>query len=594
MVALVSTACASAPPPAAAAASVAPPAKTEVSSADPNKYDQLVIVGTNDFHGYLRPVEGSFSGEKVVLGGAEWFAGYVHVLEQKYGDHLVLLDAGDLFQGTMESNLVLGKSVIDFYNLLPYRAAAVGNHEFDYGDIKRGGPDRLGALKVRMRQAKFPFVQANIFLAGTDRLWREQNLAPTALFEAGGYKVGVIGLSTTTTPAKTLPRNVESLEFRDLYKPALEQAKNLRAQGADFVILLTHEGGEKDGQPINELLRQLPPGTVDAAVTGHHHSEIHAFVHGVPVIQSKTRGIYFGRIDLFVDKTTRKLVPSLTKIHPMHMICGTWYRGDEDCDLKAARDQVTAGTRKVADFLPLRAPRYEGEEIKPDLRVREAMVPYFKKADLRRSEVLGTAARDFDMHPSGESEMGDVWVRAFRWKFPKARVVYLNGGGFRRRFYKGPLTYGDLFEVHPFDNFAVELTINGRQLKDLMRVGVSGAQTMPSIFGVKATYHSSPSPSYRRDVNGDGKFDTWEDDRLVSLVWESNGQPVKDDEEFLIATNDYLVSGGDNLQHVFGSVPMSKRNYLDIVQRDIAAEYLRTHRGISLPLGEKPRIQAVP
>ncbi|MET5012488.1 hypothetical protein AAHH80_35355, partial [Burkholderia pseudomallei] len=80
-----------------------------------------MIVGTNDFHGYLRTVESELGGEKVLIGGAEWFAGHVRILEKKYGDRLVLLDGGDMFQGTMESNLFLGKSVVDFYNLLPYR-----------------------------------------------------------------------------------------------------------------------------------------------------------------------------------------------------------------------------------------------------------------------------------------------------------------------------------------------------------------------------------------------------------------------------------------------------------------------------------------
>ncbi|RYZ96182.1 MAG: bifunctional metallophosphatase/5'-nucleotidase, partial [Proteobacteria bacterium] len=155
---------------------------------NPARYDQIVLVGTNDFHGYLRPVEAGLGGEKVILGGAEWFAGHVRILEKKYGDKLVLLDAGDLFQGTMESNLFLGKSVVDYYNLLPYRAAAIGNHEFDYGDKKRGGPDYLGALKARMLQAKFPFVQANIFSTATGKPWREKNLSPSTLFEAGGYK----------------------------------------------------------------------------------------------------------------------------------------------------------------------------------------------------------------------------------------------------------------------------------------------------------------------------------------------------------------------------------------------------------------------
>jgi hypothetical protein len=68
---------------------------------------------------------------------------------------------------------------------------------------------------------------------------------------------------------------------------------------------------------------------------------------------------------------------------------------------------------------------------------------------------------------------------------------------------------------------------------------------------------------------------------------------VEDKEEFWVATNDYLVSGGDSLRHVFGHIPMSKRNYLDLTQRDVGAEYLRANPGLSLPFEEKPRIEKI-
>ncbi|RYZ97652.1 MAG: hypothetical protein EOP11_21760 [Proteobacteria bacterium] len=360
-----------------------------------------------------------------------------------------------------------------------------------------------------------------------------------------------------------------------------------------MIIVLAHEGGDQPGEPIYEFLRQLPRGTIDAAVTGHTHTEIHRVINGVPVIQSKTRGVYFGRMDLYVNKSTRKIEPALTKIHPMHWICGTWFKNEEQCDHKSARDRMARGTTKAADFLPLRPATYEGEIVRPDPAVREVLNPYFKKTDERKTEVLGQASRDFETYATGESEMGDLWVKAFRWKFPQARAIYLNGGGFRRRFYKGAITYGDLFEVHPFDNFAVAVKMNGRQFKDFVRVGVSGGNAIPSLYGIKVVYHGGQNPAYRRDVNHDGKFEEWETDRLASLTWEDTGKPVEDKEEFWVATNDYLVSGGDSLRHVFEGIPMSKRNYLDLTQRDVGAEYLRANPGLSMPFDEKPRVEQI-
>ncbi len=340
------------------------------SEVDSSLYDQLVIVGTNDFHGYLRTVESALGGEKVLIGGAEWFAGYVNILERRYGDNLVLLDAGDMWQGTIDSNMSYGRSVVSFYNLLPYRAVAVGNHEFDYGPGTKGGRDPLGAMKARMTESNFPYLQANIFIKKTGKLWREKNLQPSVIVSAGGYKVGILGLTTTTTPAKTLPQNVEKLEFRDFVKPALEEAKRLRARGAEIVLITTHEGEGKKGDPIYELLHALPKGTVDGVVSGHSHTEVHELVNGVPVIQSKTRGNFFGRFDLYVNKETRKLEPLLTRVHDIHMICGNWLKNEENCDQKAAKDRIEAGKAKLDDFLPLRAVSYEGEEVKPDPSVQ--------------------------------------------------------------------------------------------------------------------------------------------------------------------------------------------------------------------------------
>ena len=88
------------------------------------------IVGTNDLHGYVFPFNGR--------GGLELLGGYVRNLRRARaadGGAVVLLDAGDTFQGGIESNLSEGGLVIDAYNALGYTAAAVGNHEFDFGPL---------------------------------------------------------------------------------------------------------------------------------------------------------------------------------------------------------------------------------------------------------------------------------------------------------------------------------------------------------------------------------------------------------------------------------------------------------------------------
>ncbi len=560
-------------------------------------YDHLVIVGTNDFHGYLRPVESDFGGSKAIQGGAEWFAGYVDILRRKFGDHLVMLDAGDMYQGTLESNLFHGESVEKYYNTLPYAALAIGNHEFDYGALRKGAKDRLGILKLRMAESTHPFVAANIFVKKTGKVWKEKNLTPTVMITAGGHRVGIIGLTTVNTPATTLPQNVETLEFRDFGPVVLAQAKKLRAAGAELVLITTHEGdGNHPDDAVTKLLNDVPPGTVDAIVSGHTHTESHRMVNGTPVIQSKTQGKYFGRIDLYVSKLTGKVEQNLTRIHPMHAVCGTWFHDEESCDPKPAHDAVTAGKRKLEDLLPLRTPQYEGEEVKPSAAVHALVAPFLAHADEKRKELLGTAQSDFEMYPSGESEMGTLMCDAFHDRYPQARVVVMNGGGIRRRLFKGPITYGDLYEMNPFDNSAVLVKMTGAQLKELLKTQTSGAHGLPAIWGVKVTFFNGNDPKFERDLKKDGKPLKWMRDRLDpenGVVWEKSGKPVGDKETFWVATIDYLAAGGDDTALVFDKIPMSQRKYFDISPRDVAAEYLRKHPGIAEPHKDIERITAI-
>ena len=107
----------------------------------------ISIVGTNDLHGGILARDGK--------GGLALFAGYVNNLRAaraRDGGAVLVIDAGDMFQGTLESNLAEGSPVVAAYNALGYAAAAIGNHEFDYGPVgeaatpSKPGDDPRGAL----------------------------------------------------------------------------------------------------------------------------------------------------------------------------------------------------------------------------------------------------------------------------------------------------------------------------------------------------------------------------------------------------------------------------------------------------------------
>src|SRR5690348_6939125 len=102
----------------------------------------LTIVGTNDLHGQV--------------GQLPTLAGYINNIK-KTQPNVLLLDGGDMFQGTLESNLGEGRAVVDAYNAMGYAAAAVGNHEFDFGPAgsasvpRNKDEDPLGALRARAK-----------------------------------------------------------------------------------------------------------------------------------------------------------------------------------------------------------------------------------------------------------------------------------------------------------------------------------------------------------------------------------------------------------------------------------------------------------
>src|SRR5215212_2040462 len=199
----------------------------------------IVVVGTTDLHGWFAghsetPQGG---GQPVKYGGVATFASYLNALRATNPGHVLLVDSGDMFQGTLESNLFEGEPVVRAYNALGYAAAAVGNHEFDYGPL---GPrtiasdpadDPLGALKRNAGQMSFPLLSANTFENGTDTTpsW----LKKYTMVTIDGARIGIIGITTPDTPNITVQLNVRNLTFGDPVAATVSAAKELRDQGAD-------------------------------------------------------------------------------------------------------------------------------------------------------------------------------------------------------------------------------------------------------------------------------------------------------------------------------------------------------------------------
>lgn len=431
----------------------------------------LSIVGTNDLHGAVFPRNGR--------GGLALLGGYVNNLRAARaadGGAVLLLDAGDTFQGTVESNLSQGALVVDAYNALGYTAAAIGNHEFDLGPIDLGVPrpvpsgDSRGAIKARAAQARYAFLAANLLDESTGRPVEWPNVTPSALVSAAGVKVGIVGVMTIDALRATLVANTRGLRMAPLAPTIAAEASRLRSQGAQVVIVAAHAGGycSRFEQPtdlsscdasseIFQVAERLPPGLVDVIVAGHTHSGLAHQVEGIAITEAHSGGRAFGRVDVVVDRRTHRVAD--VRLFPPRELCTQENPATQTCDAAAER----AG--------PLVAARYEGRVVSPDPAIVAAMEPALQRVRALQATHLGvfldTPVRRVSDRPDDlESPLGNLFADAIRESVPGADVAVNNNsrGGLRADLPTGPLTFGGLYDVFPFDNRLVRLILTGGEL----------------------------------------------------------------------------------------------------------------------------------
>jgi 5'-nucleotidase len=484
----------------------------------------LSVVGTNDVHGGILERDGR--------GGLALFGGYVGNLRAaraRDGGAVLLVDAGDMFQGTLESNLNEGAVVVSAYNALGYSAAAIGNHEFDFGPVgPRSTPatpddDPRGALKARASEAHFPFLAANLIDTATGRMVEWPNVRPSVTVDMLGVKVGVVGLLTAETFSTTIASNTHGLRIAPL-APALEaEARHLRAGGASVVIAAAHAGGRcltldspsdlsscDQNAEIFKLARSLSSGLVDAIVAGHTHAGVAQDVSGVPIVESFSTGLSFGRIDLAIDRASGRVTA--------HQI----FRPQNLC---AREDPRTHRCDPAA--LPA---TYEGAPVVPDAAVARVLAPAVEAVRELKARPLGVVL-DTPIRRSGviESPLGNLFADVYRQSVPDADIAINNtDGGLRADLPAGALTYGSLFEVMPFDNKLVALHLTGAELRRLISAQINRGTRVFGLSGARVETHCSGATT-------------------VVTMRRPTGAEIRDDERLVVVTTDFLAMAGDGV-----------------------------------------------
>ena len=456
----------------------------------------LVILATSDQHGHVEQ--------------AARLGHYFAAERAQAPGRVLAVDGGDMFQGTLVSNLHEGAAMIHALNALGYAAAAVGNHEFDFGPA---GPhttpvssdeDARGALEARMREAKFPLLSANIVDARTGTPMAR----PWAIVTVDGVKVGIVGGTSEDTPRTTNAKNLVGLKVLPLAPAVGDAARAARKAGATVVIAVVHAGGNcprsgvlTDATPADvagcegdaesfRLARALAArhdgGRVDAIFGGHTHQGVTAVEAGIPILQAYDNGRAFSKLELEVDDKGRP----------------------------------------TGHFVA-HAPERVKADVPADLAVAQAVAPDLAEVAAMKARKVGVILPlVFRRAYRAESPLGNLVADEIR-EATHADVGLTNGGGLREDLPPGELTYGALFEALPFDNRLATMTLPAVELKQLLARNFSHAKGILSLSGVRARARCQGAT-------------------LVIDLSRPDGTPIPDTAALKVGTTDFLAGGGDD------------------------------------------------
>ncbi|MFN3937513.1 MAG: thiosulfohydrolase SoxB [Gemmobacter sp.] len=194
----------------------------------------------------------------------------------------ILLDGGDTWHGSMTSLLTEGQDMVNVMNALGVEAMT-SHWEWTFG------AERVQEI---VEGLPFPFLGQNIF----DDEWNEPMFEPYAWFDRGGARIAVIGQAFPYTPIANPRWMFDGISFGIREARMQEMVDEVRAEGADLVVVLSHNGFDVDRQMASRVRG------IDVILTGHTHDAIPepVLVGETILIASGSNGKFVSRVDLDV------------------------------------------------------------------------------------------------------------------------------------------------------------------------------------------------------------------------------------------------------------------------------------------------------
>ncbi len=376
----------------------------------------ITILYTNDEHGWMLAGE-NHSGTDGLMALWRQQEGF-----SENGPFLVL-SGGDMWTGPAISTWFQGESMANVMNAMQYDAAAIGNHEFDF---------KVEGLKARVAQSSFPFLSANIREKSNGQI--PNFIQPYTIVDVDSVAVGVIGLTTTSTPYSTFPTNVADFDFIP-YETALEEIiPQVKTAGAEILIVLGHI--------CEPEMRQLMPFAAANGISliagGHCRNLVGEIINAVGLMKTSAYLEFYGKAVLTYDMGKKQVKNIQIDILP---------------------NQSTVSDAEIS-----------------------AIVGFWQnQMDAALAEVIGYTENGIARESAAMQNMVmDSWLQTF----PAAAAALSNAGGIRQSIPVGEITLETMVGLLPFENQIIEIEMNGAEMQqwagNFIHAGLRGGN--PFIF----------------------------------------------------------------------------------------------------------------
>ncbi len=398
----------------------------------------LTILSMNDLHGkidqeYELDLKGD--GNKAMYGRMDYVAAY---MKQKQAAHknTITVHAGDMIGGSSPiSSLLQDEPTVELMENIGFDVGTVGNHEFDEGvdellRILNGGDHPKGTKGYDGQN--FPLVCANCEYKDTGK----PLLPAYEIIDVEGIPIAFIGVVTKSAAGMVMPEGIKDIQFTDEVKAVNEATKELKQKGIKAIAVLAHMTASQNGDTItgeSAKLAKEGDDEIDVIFAGHNHEVVNGEVNGKLIVQAFEYGKAIGEVNVTLDRKTKDIVKKSANIQYV--------------------DQ--AGIEKDKEAADILA--HYGKEVEPII-----------------SEVVGEAGVKMEGGYSndGDTPLGNLIADGMRYSM-KSDFAMMNGGGIRQNLEKGPIKWGDLFNIQPFGNVLVKLEIKGKDLVEIIEAQIS-------------------------------------------------------------------------------------------------------------------------